>query len=363
VDFSYSDDEQGLRDLFARFFARAAPLSVARAAEPSGWNRELWDKLRQLDVPGLAHDADDKPAPVQQLAIIAEQAGYHLAPVPVVETFVALRRLAGFALTGGTADPGAIQLLGSARHGEIVLSIALSDFGDHPEQIVPAGAVADYVVGLAGDAVVLLDRRLDLVRLYRGVHGAAPIAAWRWAGVAGRPGWADSGGGRGHWRAVDEWRVLTAAALNGLARHALEIGAAYATERRAFGTPIGTFQGVAHPLAEHATALSGSELLTRKAAWALDQPLRPGSQQAVDPAITGPDAHQLAAMAWAFAAETSSRLTATAVHVHGGYGAALEYDIQLFHTRAKAWANVAGSPSRAYLDIGRAQRRLAPRSA
>ena len=349
MDFEYSTEERELQDLFARFFAQEVPTSVVRAAEPRGFDPALWDRLRRLDVPGLADDGVSPPAPVLQLAIIAEQAGYHLAPVPVVESFVALRFLAA---TAGTSGGPAAALLGPARTGEVVVTLALADLATRPEQIVPAGAVADHVVGVAGPAAVVLDRESDLVRGYRAVHGSAPVATWRWAGAdrAGAAGRADGGDAAArHTHAVDEWRVLTAAALNGLARHALEIGAAYATERRAFGTPIGTFQGVAHPLAEHATALSGSELLTRKAAWALDQP---------DAATAGgPDRHQLAAMAFAFGAETAGRLTATAVHVHGGYGAALEYDIQLFHTRAKAWANVAGPPARAYAAIGRAQRR------
>ncbi len=93
-------------------------------------------------------------------------------------------------------------------------------------------------------------------------------------------------------RACAEWKVLTAGALNGLARRALEIGAAYASERMAFGKPIGTFQGVAHPLADVATALAGSELLARKAAWRLDGEADRRSET-------------LAAMAMAFAAETS----------------------------------------------------------
>ena len=142
-------------------------------------------------------------------------------------------------------------------------------------------------------------------------------------------------------RACAEWKVLTAGALNGLARRALEIGAAYASERMAFGKPIGTFQGVAHPLADVATALAGSELLARKAAWRLHGEADRRSET-------------LAAMAMAFAAETTTRLTAVCVHLHGGYGAALEYDIQLFHQRAKAWANVGGQPSDGYVAIGRA---------
>ena len=49
-------------------------------------------------------------------------------------------------------------------------------------------------------------------------------------------------------------------------------------------------------------------------------------------------------MAFVFAAETAGRLTATAVHVHGGYGAALEYDIQLFHPGPRRGPTWPGPP-------------------
>src|SRR3546814_13197223 len=50
--------------------------------------------------------------------------------------------------------------------------------------------------------------------------------------------------------ALDEWRALTASGLVGLGVAALEIAYEYARERRAFGSPIGAFQGISHPLAD-----------------------------------------------------------------------------------------------------------------
>ena len=63
----------------------------------------------------------------------------------------------------------------------------------------------------------------------------------------------------------------------GIGAAALDLGCAYATERHAFGAPIGSFQGVAHPLADDATHLDGARLLAQKAAWALDGERRPGA--------------------------------------------------------------------------------------
>jgi alkylation response protein AidB-like acyl-CoA dehydrogenase len=52
-------------------------------------------------------------------------------------------------------------------------------------------------------------------------------------------------------------------------------------------------------------------------------------------------------MAFAFAAATARDASDWALHFHGGYGFMLEYDIQLYYRRARAWANVVMSPAAA----------------
>jgi alkylation response protein AidB-like acyl-CoA dehydrogenase len=140
-----------------------------------------------------------------------------------------------------------------------------------------------------------------------------------------------------HERAVDEWRVLTAGALVGLAGAALELGVDYAKQREQFGVPIGSFQALAHRLADVATVVDGAQLLAREAAWAADE----GEDDAV----------ALARMAFLFAARAAQETSAAALHVHGGYGFTLEYDIQLHLRRAKAWPLALGDPRRGTLQL------------
>jgi alkylation response protein AidB-like acyl-CoA dehydrogenase len=135
--------------------------------------------------------------------------------------------------------------------------------------------------------------------------------------------------------AREDWKLLTAAALIGLAAEALRIGAEYAKNRVQFGAPIGSYQGIAHPLADCATAVDGAQLLVWEAIWAGGQGL--------------PQAGALRSMAFTFAAETASRTSAVSLHTHGGYGFSLEYDIQLYFRRAKAWALVWDDPRRELL--------------
>src|SRR5205823_4067445 len=92
-----------------------------------------------------------------------------------------------------------------------------------------------------------------------------------------------------HRLALDEWRALAAALLVGMAKASLEIGVDYAKSRHQFDRPIGSFQSIAHRLADDATAAQGAMLLARKASWALD-----------DEPDRGP---RLASMAYLYAGE------------------------------------------------------------
>ena len=80
--------------------------------------------------------------------------------------------------------------------------------------------------------------------------------------VAQRSLLAKGGGARPAFLAArEEWKLLTAAAVNGMARRAIEIAAAYSTERIQWDRPIGAFQAIAHPLADSVTAVDGGRLL------------------------------------------------------------------------------------------------------
>jgi alkylation response protein AidB-like acyl-CoA dehydrogenase len=102
---------------------------------------------------------------------------------------------------------------------------------------------------------------------------------------------------------------------------------------------IGTFQTIQHRFADDVTALDGARLLAYEAAWAFD---------------AGQDnAGELATMAFLYAGEAAFKTAAESLQFHGGYGYTLEYDIQLYFRRAKAWVLVAGDPKAAYAELGR----------
>jgi alkylation response protein AidB-like acyl-CoA dehydrogenase len=86
-------------------------------------------------------------------------------------------------------------------------------------------------------------------------------------------------------------------------------------------------------MADMATQVAGSELLSRKAAWAHDR-------------CGDGDSQRLSSMALLFATEAANNVGKEALHLFGGYGFMLEYDIQLYFRRAKAWPLVFGPPVR-----------------
>jgi len=110
-------------------------------------------------------------------------------------------------------------------------------------------------------------------------------------------------------------RITGAALGNGIGRYALAKASTYANERQVWDVPIGSHQGVAHPLAQAKIELELARLMTAKVAWAHDHD--------VDRAVAG----EAANMAKYAAAEAGLASLDAAIQTHGGNGMALEYGL------------------------------------
>jgi alkylation response protein AidB-like acyl-CoA dehydrogenase len=214
--------------------------------------------------------------------------------------------------------------------GERLVTIALHGPERSDVLGVPAGAVADDAIVLVGDDLVLVS--LEDARTTYDNLGAMPLAD---VDVdRGTPLANGVEAVTAFEAAIDDWLGLTAAALVGIGARALELGVDYVKERKAWGVPIGSFQAVAHRLADSAAAIDGARLLAYEAAWA-----------ATDDVDRAPE---LAALAFGFAAESARDASSRSLQFHGGYGFMLEYDVQLYWRRARAWSGVWGEPALAY---------------
>ena len=324
MDLRLTDEQEQLVEALASLYGRHASPEQVRAAEPGGFDNALWAQLLGLGVVAMAVGEDDGGwgASVLDLALAAEQHGRAVAPAPAVEAQVAARLLA-------RVD---CDELGAVLTGERLVTAALHPAAGGRATAVPAAAVADDALVLDGDRLLLVP--LEGACTPFGNLGSMALADVDLGGGGVQVVASGAGAVAAHDAAVDDWLRLSAAALVGVAARALEIVVAYVKERRAWGVPIGSFQSVAHRLADVATALDGARLLAYEAAWAVDD----------DPAR----APELAALAFAFAAETARDVTDRALHYHGGYGFMMEYDVQLHWRRARAWAGVWGEPRAAY---------------
>jgi alkylation response protein AidB-like acyl-CoA dehydrogenase len=321
VNLGLTEEQQFVRSTFSTLFGREAAPARVRAAEPSGHDPALWAQMIATGALGVGVPEDDGGGGggILELALIAEEAGRRVAPIPFAEPAAAARLLAAC---------GAVDLLEDALAGASIVSLATRP-GAVESQLLTDGAVADVVLALEPDRVIAVRRPPD-VRPTSNM-GSLPLARWRRADDVEVLA---EGAEVRRWfsAALDEVRVLRAATLVGLASEAIEIGAAYAREREAFGIPIGTYQAVAHPLADALVAKDGAQLLTWKACWALAEGL--------------PSAPALASKAYVFAAETAYAAAQHSLHLHGGYGFTVECDIQLYYRRAKAWVTTFADPER-----------------
>jgi hypothetical protein len=120
---------------------------------------------------------------------------------------------------------------------------------------------------------------------------------------------------------LTEGRVGIASQSVGLAQAALDEALEYSQDREQFDEPISEIQSIRHKLAEMATQVRMSRLLTRDAARSL--------------AAGEPDAPMVASMAKYVASEAAMDVTNEAVQIHGGYGYTTDFDVERFYRDAK----------------------------
>jgi alkylation response protein AidB-like acyl-CoA dehydrogenase len=115
-------------------------------------------------------------------------------------------------------------------------------------------------------------------------------------------------------------RIGIAAQATGILAACLDASVTFAKDRRAFGKPIGAFEGVSFKIAQMATDLDAARLLTYRAAALCDA----GQPFAVE-----------ASKAKLFASTAARKHAAEAVQIHGGYGYTTEFPVERYYRDAK----------------------------
>jgi acyl-CoA dehydrogenase len=138
--------------------------------------------------------------------------------------------------------------------------------------------------------------------------------------------------------AFDHTRPAVASMAVGLARRAMDEAVGYAKERKAFGKPIASFQGISFMLADMAKSIAAARWLVWHSAWTVDQ----GRRNTLE-----------ASMAKCFASDEAMRIATDAVQVFGGYGFNTEYPVEKLMRDAKVMQIYEGTSQIQRLIIAR----------
>jgi acyl-CoA dehydrogenase len=326
MDFTLTEDQADLAALAERLFAERA--TTARVEQVEGtaerFDRDLWRELAATGLLGVTvpEVQDGLGLGAIEHALVCEQLGRAVAPVPYVWTTVAAATLAAYA----DEEQRARWLPGVAA-GETVLAVGLPQSGAGVR--VESGRMSGSLLGVAfahvADAV--------LVPVDDGVWAFDPAAD----GVTLRPGTATNRevsaeltldgaavervGGEGVADALWQRLVVALAAVQaGVTREAVRLAADYTSQREQFGKPLSTFQGVSHKAADAYIDAAAIRATMLQAAWRLDQ-----GDDATLPVLT--------AVWWA--AEAGQHCVHLTQHIHGGIGADVTYPAHRYFLWAK----------------------------
>jgi alkylation response protein AidB-like acyl-CoA dehydrogenase len=340
MDFTFSDDQEALRDAARAFLARTTPSAYvqAMADDPRGFTDEVWNQIAELGWVGLLvpEGHGGLGLGLVDMTVVMEEMGRVPLPGPffssaVLATLAADRIGAHELLPGlaagtqrgtvaleeqGHASPvDRIRARARRRGGTWVVS------GHKP--LVLDGHTADWVIvaarteeGIgsfllqapAAEPVPTLDPTRKAARLVLDETPAERI------GVAGdhTPQWR---------RVVDDAGVMLAAELIGASEAALNLGVEYAKARVQFDRPIASFQAIRHKAVDMLHRLELARVGTHYAAWTSD--------------VDQPDREHAAAMAKGYAGEAAVFVTSEDIQIHGGVGFTWECDAHWYYKRAK----------------------------
>lgn len=323
LDYSLSDDHVDLQNAYRQFFKTHCSIETVRAAEPSGFDKNLWERLCAMGATTMAlpESCGGDGATLVDLTLVAEEIGRSLAPIPWIDHVCAARLLGRLGALG--ADTAGVA------NGEQLAALDARIDSAQGVRLIPTGSIADHIIVRDGDEIVRLTfgtrpAKVDNIGRLPMAWVDPAVADTRMVVAQGPDALAN------YQRALDEWRLLTAAALVGLVEETMTIAAEFAKTRYTLGVPISTLQGISHPLANMAITVQGGRNLARRAAWFLDNE---------------PDERpELAPSAFVFMAEEAAKAATMAVHIQGGLGVSAEAAATAYLVRARGWPLAGGDP-------------------
>lgn len=340
MDFTFSPEQDALRDAVRGFLANEAPNTYVRAMaeDERGFTDELWERIAAMGWPGLLvpEEYDGLGRGLVDMVVVMEEMGRLPFPGPffssaVLATLAArqldeadlLAQLASGAIRGTVA----LEELGAGDPVERIRTRARRKGADWVitglKPLVLDGHTADWAIVVArtehglgsfllegprAEPIPTLDPTRKAGRLLLEERRAVPIRAgddhtaiWR--------------------RVVDDAAVMLAAEMVGASEAALELATEYAKVRVQFDRPIASFQAIRHKAVDMLHRLELARVGTHYAAWASD--------------VDDPAREHAVAMAKGYVGEAAVFVSAEDIQIHGGVGFTWDCDAHFYYKRAK----------------------------
>ena len=340
MDFSYSEDQQALRELARKILEERVTHDRLKEIQkgPDRIDHELWRELAKANLLGVAipEAFGGNGTGLPELLILCEEIGRAVAPIPVLPTLVeAALPIAAF---GSEAQKK--RWLPAVAAGDAILTAALAEgpgagvtarkdgagyrlTGRRP--LVHAAHVAQGIVVPAklggSDALFLVDREASGVSLENAETTDQQIRPHLTLTNALSEPLGHVAGGDEMLRWTLDRALLALCAMQvGVAERALQITARYVTERKQFDRPVGSFQAVHTRAGDAYVDLQAMRLTTWRALHLLEQ------REPADDEL---------AIAKFWASEGGARITYAAQHLHGGIGVDVDYPVHRYYLWAR----------------------------
>jgi len=366
MNFDLDEQTAAVADLAGQIFGDLATTERVKEIEGQGtYDLKLWSALADAGLVGvcLPEAVGGSDLGMVELAVMLEQQGQHVAPVPLAQTVLG-------AMTIAEHLPGWHGRLPSVVSGENIVTLALSDYGSN-DGLAPgitAEPTDDGRYRIVGDkpavpyaedaAAVLASVRiiansadpgssvngLVLIDLPSDGVSTQPVSTTNHQPQSNLSIDVVVGADRVcvnpdvlpqlHVRNL----VATAAIQMGVCAGALAQVASYVSTREQFGRPLAAFQAVKHRAADGWITTEAVRTTALNAAWKLDST----DDYAVDVA---------SAAYWA--SEGTQEVVLAAQHLHGGIGSDIDYPVHRYFLWGMQLANANGSASSHLAHLGR----------
>ena len=342
TDLLYSDTENALRDSVRSLLAAHCPTERVTAMYDgdAALATDLWQTVSNaMELPGVGipEAFGGGGASAREVAVVMEELGRHVAPIPFLTSSVIAAKILGAcgaqdnlrSLVGGDG----IAILSVPLSTSSIADLALPSLTEaglvdgRVRMVADAGMASVFIVPVTsnGDLTIQLVEASDpgvTVSPRSSLDMTRPLADVAFAGATGTEIARGPGANEAIRAGLLHGAAMLAAEQVGIAEWCLESTVAYAKQRHQFGRAIGSFQAIKHRLAHLWIAVDSARAAARNAAALVDG--------------GGPDALTAVALAGAYCSDVAVLAAEECVQLHGGIGMTWEHPAHLYLKRAKA---------------------------